>query len=184
MAAKLSRVLLAAFVATALTSGVAAGETVEAAKRRDIEELLRIFGQWDAGKGVGAQLLPAFRQVYTSVPDQVWRDLAEDLEATTLNDRYVAHYDRLYTAAEIREILDFQRTPLGRKLLANAPVTMTEMLVSKEEFRLDVARRIEWRLGAAGYTPRESPAPAAPSPGTVTLDRPGFSPSASQRPRR
>lgn len=168
-------IALFALASTVVCAVPAAGESMDAAKRRDIQEILRIE-RWNPGPDKLPQFLRALRDhAYPQVPEPDWAEAERAAaEVADPTERMIALHDRLYTADEIRQMLAFYRSPLGQKLLQGSALTTTEGFVGKQEYLVEVGQHIGSVLRKRGYEPREGGAPpAARGERLLTIDENG-----------
>lgn len=145
--------LLAALICVSVT---AHAETLSPAKRADIVRLLDMTGALDAGRHMSAALMPQLAKIIRQTrPDVSQRTLdavaievnavfAENLGG--LRDAVVPLYHKHFTAAEIRELIDFYSTPLGRKSLAVMPELMTDSMRVGQQWGESLGPKIEQRV--------------------------------------
>jgi hypothetical protein len=172
----MDRAAIALFPLAALLvcAAPAAGEPADAEKRRDIEEILRVV-RWDPGPDRVPELVAGLRTVYPQVPEREWGEVERVArEVPDPRERMVSLYARLYTGDEIRQMLAFYRSPLGQKMLVSGALTTTEGVVGKQEYFIEVGRRIESVLRQGGYQMHEPAAPpASRDGGRLTIDENG-----------
>jgi len=159
------------FAALLLFSLEASADALTPAKRADIRQLMEMTGASSiAQQFVSATSQNLFRSLKESrpdVPDRAFevmnRELtvlfAEKLQAPDgLLERTIPVYDRYFTHAEIRELLAFYRTAIGRKTIAVLPKVISESMVLGEKWGESLRPEIEKRVGAAlrreGLLPR------------------------------
>ncbi len=108
-----------------------AGPPIDPAKEADIRALLELSGTGDLLADLGPKSGAPFTQsIENLIPE---KDRAEKLSAAFV-ERYKAHfdsaemtnqivrlYDRHFTAAEIKQLLQFYGSPLGQKFAAEMP---------------------------------------------------------------
>jgi hypothetical protein len=153
-AARVVAALTTAFFAFA---GSAPAETTES-KKALIRELLQLSGGGASAEQVGRVFLAEIHAVYGSMIDEVMAsegDLTPEQESELrahladfdrfalafserfpqridldriLEDVYLPLYDRHFDEAELRVIVEFYRTPAGRKTVAVMPALMQEGL--------------------------------------------------------
>ncbi|MBL8141558.1 MAG: DUF2059 domain-containing protein [Acidobacteria bacterium] len=136
---KLSSVLI---VVACLGIGIAspaASQEIAPAFKADIETLLEVTGSANIATqmatAVSSQLIDAFKAQQPGMPDRAaaiikdvlatefstWAHAADGLQAKT-----VASYARHFTHDEIRGLITFYRSDLGRKAIAEMPALMAE----------------------------------------------------------
>lgn len=129
--------------ATAQTLGQAAAAArkapaVDPALRADIEKLMAITGSTDLGRQMASQVTDAFlngfKQNQDVVPPRVIEIVREVVNAefsqffagAELKDKQIALYAKYFTHADVKGLIAFYETDLGRKAVANMPSLMRE----------------------------------------------------------
>jgi hypothetical protein len=103
--------LLAALLASAAP---AAAEPVDAAKRRDIEDLLRVV-RWDPGRDSVPEIIAALRKGCPQVTESEWGEIERAArEVPGPMERMIALHARLYTADESARSSRSIARPSGR----------------------------------------------------------------------
>ena len=149
------------------TSGQPAGaQTVDGAFRSDIEQLLEVTGSAQIGAQFAnmmtAQMLEGLKQSQPSVPD-VWFEVARqvlDEEFTKafasggLTSRLVSIYAKHLTPNDVKGLLTFYRSDLGRKVIGVMPTVMQESSLAGQEWGREmmpgILATLERRLRAEG----------------------------------
>jgi len=150
------------FATLLLFASVSFADELTPAKRADIRQLLDVTGASSlAQQFVAATSQNLFRSLKESrpdVPDRAFevmnRELtalfAEKLQAPDgLLERTIPVYDKHFTHAEIRELLAFYRTAIGRKTIAVLPKVVGESMVLGEKWGESLRPEIEKRVAAA-----------------------------------
>ena len=134
----------------------------------EILELLDVTGGAKLGEQMGGTMTAiTMQQVRTAHPDITKRyiEIAEEeiialieRELGVLTDRMVPPYARHITRDDVRGLIAFYRTDLGRKTIEVMPAIMQDSIRMGQEWGIEVTpklmRAIEKRLGQEGYTPR------------------------------
>lgn len=84
---------------------------------------------------------PAFTQ---GVGDRMRRDIGE------LVERLVPIYDSLYTADEVRQLVAFYESPLGRRLVETQPRIAEAMMPIAEQWGMEVAAQVMLEMARSG----------------------------------
>jgi hypothetical protein len=143
-------VLLASTVLAAENPALAQPGT-EDAKRADIRRLLELTGAGDLWMQVVRQLLQNFKQVVPKVPAKVWDELAKEINARELIELVVPAYERHFTHADIRSLISFYSSPVGRKFVRVQPALVQESMAAGQAWGVQIGKRLEERLRKAGY---------------------------------
>ena len=129
------------------------------AKEHDIRQLLNDMG---AGK-LGAQMMDQmFGTIRTSmkqqVPEKVWDELIAETKVEfspeKLIELVVPIYDKHYTHDEIRQLISFYESPLGRKVTSVTPLLAQESFDTGVAHARIVLQRFNERLRSKGYEPQ------------------------------
>lgn len=117
---------------------------VSAAERADILKLINTTGALDIGMHVGSaladQLIGNIKRLHPEISDVAVRDIKQAC-ADILNrpstraklvDASVRIYAKYYTDADIRGMIRFYNTPLGKKIIRNAPKVSQEGMLAGE----------------------------------------------------
>ena len=145
-----------------VVSGAASGAEMAAEKRADIRQLIGATG----GHKLGAQIAEttsrsvamALRTTRPDIPDRFYTVMGRELAALFeeridapggLIERLVEVYDKHFTHAEVRELLAFYRTPIGRKSLEVLPALTSESMAVGQAWGQSLGPEIRQRLQTA-----------------------------------
>ena len=146
------------FVVLALVLGLgfgpAYGQDEAASKQADIKKLLGITGASNTGLRVFSQVIGMFQRAHSEVPEAVWMEMVSEAEAEVegfVMEMLVPIYDKHLTHADIKGLIAFYETPVGRKLLAVMPRMHQESRTAGEIWGREFARTVQERLAEKGY---------------------------------
>jgi len=153
-----------------LSAGVrpAIAQELDPAFRADILKLLEVTGAAKMGEQMASlmssQVLEAFRQSAPSVPSRAFDIGKEVLDAEfakafsgpdSLLNLLVPIYARHLTQQEVKGLIAFYETELGRKTIAVMPAVMQESVQAGQEWGVKTAPRLQQvlmdRLKAEGF---------------------------------
>lgn len=146
--------LLVAICALAIGQGALAQSkpaAVDSAKRRDIVKLMQLSGAGDMGAQVAQQMIPALKQSMADVPEEFWTQFAAKIKADALIERLVPIYDRNLTASDIKQLIAFYESPIGKKLIQAQPKIMQESMEAGRQWGMEIAREAMREIEAKGY---------------------------------
>ena len=129
--------------------------SADSAKLRLIRQLLARLRVTDQALQVMEQQLPAQRAANPRVPALFWERFMEQARARSgeLEEGYAALYDRHFSAAEIRELLAFYDTPIGKRFLEVQPVLLREGIALGQEWGSRIGAEVGRTLAAEGVKP-------------------------------
>jgi len=145
------------FVALALVLGLGFSPVYgqdEAIKQADIKKLLDITGAANTGLRVFSQVIGMFQRAHSEVPEAVWLEMVSEAEAKVdafVMEMLVPIYEKHLTHEDIKGLIAFYETPVGRKLLAVMPLMHQESRTAGEIWGREFARTVQERLAAKGY---------------------------------
>lgn len=128
---------------------------IEKDKDRDIRRVLAMVLPKERINQTLSEVLEALRQITRpQVPDKVWQDVIEELhiDSELILQSYVRIYDFYYTHDEVRQLLKFYESPLGRKLVRNAVLIELESSAHGQRIGRELIQRVTEKLRAKGYS--------------------------------
>lgn len=120
-------------------------------KEKDIRKLLDMTGAGQLGKQLMDQMLAQFKQAMPRVPEKFWDEVAKETSVEQLVEMVVPVYDGNFEHEDIKGLIAFYESPLGKKLIAAQPQIMKESMAAGQKWGMEVAARIVKRLQAEGY---------------------------------
>lgn len=161
---RIKHCLAAAFVVLSVNFAPSA-QAQDVERQKAIIELLQVTGMSNVlGQmitGMSSNVASAIKQQKPDMPDKVVTILTEEILAG-LNDNQgslIANiavlYEKYFTAAEIRELIAFYKTPIGRKALSTLPQITSESMQIGQQWAQSVMpqiiERAKARLAEEGY---------------------------------
>jgi hypothetical protein len=144
---------------------------VDPAVRADIEKLMAITGSANLGAQMATQVSDAFLDSFKQttlnvVPPRVIEivrevltiDFAKAFNGPEIKDQQIALYAKYFTHADIKGLIAFYETDLGRKAVANMPSLMREGGEIGQRWAQgalpEMLKVLEARLKAEGFLPQ------------------------------
>lgn len=121
-----------------------AGEA--AAKRQDIRKLLEVTGAAQIGQQIAAQMLPMFKQSNPQVPQKFWDEVMKEFDTKSMIELIIPIYDKHLTHDDVRGLIAFYQSPLGRKVTGVMPQITQESMQAGQQWGMQIAQRIQKRL--------------------------------------
>jgi len=160
---KLLRILVLLAVFSSLAP-LAAADDLTPQKRADIERLLEMTGATKVGKQMAAlstaQMVQSLRLSHPGIPQKALDVLPEEVGAVfdahvpVFVAQIIPVYHRYFSAEEIKGMIAFYSTDLGRKAISAMPGLMSEsMLIGQkwgEGLSPELAERVRARLKKEG----------------------------------
>jgi hypothetical protein len=148
--------IVAVFLIALLAAPYSSAETISAEKRADIEQLLEMTGALEIGKqmsdAVVAQMSQAIMASHPDLPPKIFDILNEEVSGLIGENlpNFVALvtpvYDKHYTDEEIKGLIRFYQTDLGKKTIQVLPVLMQESMMIGQQWGQALAPEIQKRI--------------------------------------
>ena len=138
-----------------------AADELTPAKREDIKRLLQATGSMQIARtmsqAVVGQMSETIKKARPDIPPQMFDVMSEEVNKTIAEemtakggfvDLMVVLYNKYYTHEDIKGLLAFFESPLGKKAGSLAPVMSREGLVIGQRWGQSLAPKIEQRVKA------------------------------------
>lgn len=152
------RFVLASLVLLVSFSLPVKSEELSPEKRADIERLLDMTGAMalstQMASAVTTQLFQAIKKARPDIPARVLDALPAVVQATfeanvgSLKEATIPIYHKHFSASEIKEIIQFYSTDLGKKTIRLMPVLMQESMLAGQRWGESLGPEIERRVKA------------------------------------
>jgi hypothetical protein len=131
-----------------------------AERRADIKRLLGLMKVIEEEVKSINHFFDAFKRSLPNVPAKVWEELRQEFEAEfnaeMIVETYVPIFARHLSAADVKELIKFYESPLGKTFLEVMPRVREEAFADGYERGRRLRQRVEERLKARGYAPPET----------------------------
>ena len=155
------------FISMHLSASYAPAASSDFQKNEDIRKLLNMTGSLKIGEqfagAFSAQITAVIKKVQPSIPDSVITILDEEMkrlveeamtEKSGLVEALCGIYDKYYTHDEIKKLIEFYQTPVGKKTVAVLPSIMQESITAGQAWGQATApillERLKKRLKTRG----------------------------------
>jgi hypothetical protein len=156
---KMSRIVRFLFIAAiVLSSPLAMGQEVSAAKRAEIEKLLQTTGALQIGQQFASamvgQITNALRASHANIPQKALDVLPDEVNAViasnipSFKELVIQIYDQHFTLGDLKGLNDFYATDLGRKLVSTLPSLAQESMIAGQKWGQSLGPEIERRIQA------------------------------------
>ena len=120
----------------------------DASKQADIQKLMNLTGAANLGVQAADQMIASMRGAMATVPDKFWTEFRKEINADELVNLIIPVYDKHLTPAELKELIKFYETPVGKKMIAVMPAITAESMQIGQQWGMEVARRARAKLDA------------------------------------
>ncbi|BAZ31439.1 hypothetical protein NIES4074_39120 [Cylindrospermum sp. NIES-4074] len=126
----------------------------ETEKINNIKKLIEITGSRNLSQQITTQLIAALKSEYPQVPQKFWDTFAAELKPDEMIDEFIPIYGKYYTNEEIKQLIAFYETPLGKKTIRILPEISRESTAIGLRYGREAGERALKKLEAEGYLRR------------------------------
>lgn len=107
---------------------MAAPSQAQTASADSIRELLVLTDADKLSRTLLQRLVPTLQQLLPDAPDAFWRDFIAEVDHAELEAMIIPIYQQHLSEEDVRQLVAFYSTPVGRKLVRLQPVIAEESL--------------------------------------------------------
>jgi hypothetical protein len=151
--------------APAASPAAAPAPAVSPEVAKDIHKLLEVTHAADMSKAAISQTIAQFKKAMPDVPEDFWTRLEAkvDLEINGLLDQLVPVYAKYLSPEDVKGLISFYESPLGRRFVAAQPKISGEAMTAAMAWGRDIGVKIMAEAQAEQAKPAAKPA-AGPAP--------------------
>lgn len=148
------------FAVTPLVSAQTA-ETVQAAQTEETDEyketlgkMLKLSGSLTTSENMVPQMISMMKQSMPTVPDSYWDSFAAKWKLKAgdkLIGLFVPVYKKYLTLDDLKEIIVFYESPVGKKLAASTPGMTMEGVKMGQKLGQEIVSEMQKELQSDGY---------------------------------
>lgn len=121
----------------------------------DVKRLIEATGVVERELKSLEPLLERMRAQAPQIPEKVWKEVQTEFRNVftreTIIEMYAPVYSRHFAPDEIRRLLAFYSSPLGKKLVAETPMIEVEVFIDGMQRGMNIGEKIREMLKARGY---------------------------------
>ena len=147
----MNKTVIAVVVLLGIICGPATVDSAEKANPQAVtvaKELLHISGAGELGEQMLDQMIAAQKQASPQVPEKFWTDFRSEVNTEELIDLVAPVYARHFTVDEMQQLIQFYKTPVGKKLVQKLPVISSESMAAGQKWGFQLGMRIAQKLAA------------------------------------
>ena len=120
----------------------------------DIRNLLKVNKTKESMEQVIPLMINQFKQLRPDIPANVWSMMEKEIKNEGLDDlleKMIPIYKKHFTHTEIKELVAFYTSPIGKKLADKTPVMTQESSVIGQEWGQELGAKMAQKLKKQGY---------------------------------
>jgi hypothetical protein len=147
--------------ATTAAKSTAPADLAAEAKRADIRRLLELTGATKLGMQMMNQSLTSMRRAMPNVPKEFWEEFQASIDPNDLTELAVPAYEKHLTHADIKELIKFYESPIGKKMITVQPLIVADTMAAGQKWGRAMGMKVAKQLQEKGYDRKPGdPAPA------------------------
>jgi hypothetical protein len=135
----------------AIIIGTSAFSVYGQTKNDDIIKLLRVSGSDKMADQMMAALIPQFKQIVPDIPDAFWVRFKQKINIDELVLACVPAYSKYYTHDEIKQLIKFYESPLGKRMVEVTPLLTQETMAIGQKWGEKLGQEIVNELIKEGF---------------------------------
>ena len=121
---------------------------------KTLKQMFTVSGAEGSYKAVINQFTTMFRQKYPDVDSQIWDDFEAEFSKASMDElaeMLVPTYKKYMTIDDLKELIRFYETPVGKKYAKNMPNIMQESMQVGQEWGMKIGQQLEAKMKEKGY---------------------------------
>ncbi|MCF8362099.1 MAG: DUF2059 domain-containing protein [Prolixibacteraceae bacterium] len=121
---------------------------------KDLEKFLQINGSTETYNIMYEQILTQLKMSKPGVPDSVWSNLKTEVfdnEVKELTKKMVPLYKKHFTHEDVKELINFYESPIGKKLVTKTPLLTQESMQFSQQWGMSLMGKLNGWLSEKGY---------------------------------
>lgn len=127
------------------------GYSQDTPKNQNIKTLLEMTGSGKLGVQVIQNMLTSFKQNFSNVPEEFWNNFMKEVNPEMLITMIIPIYDKYYTEEDIKKMIEFYQSPVGKKVISTLPQVMQESTQVGQIWGKEIAKKVHDNLKEKGY---------------------------------
>jgi len=120
-------------------------------KNDDIIKLLKVSGTDKLADQMMTVIIPQFKQLVPGIPDAFWVKFRQKINIDELLLACVPAYSKYYTHDEIKQLIRFYESPLGKRMVEVTPLITQETMAIGQQWGEKLGQDIVNELIKDGY---------------------------------
>lgn len=122
----------------------------DTAFQQDILHLIEISGSKQVSAQVFDQMVLSFNQSFPDIPEVFWQEMKKEINTNDFIRMLLPIYEKYYTHADIKALIAFYQSPIGKKTVAVLPQITKESMQVGQLWGMEIAEKTMKRLQEEG----------------------------------
>lgn len=127
-----------------------AQDTISKDMKKDLEELMVLMGVTDMANQIMVQMIEQLKPLTPNAPESFWPKFLEKVDSKSFVDMLIPIYAKHYTHSDIKELITFYQSPIGKKVTANLPAITQESMTVGQQWGMNLGQQVMEELQKEG----------------------------------
>lgn len=119
-----------------------------------LQKLFKISGTEETYQVAIKQMFTIFKQQYSNIEESTWKDLVKEFAQTSLLEltkMLVPVYSKHLSLEDLKELIIFYESPVGKKYAKSTPLIMKESMEVGQEWGRKIGEKFAKKMEEKGY---------------------------------
>jgi len=122
--------------------------------KESLQKMMILSGSEESYKMAITQMMTMFKQQKPDVPANIWDELEAEFLKTSLTDlvdMLTPVYKKHLTLEDVKGMISFYETPLGKKFALKTPLIMQESMQVGQQWGMKIGQEFAKKMAEKGY---------------------------------
>lgn len=129
----------------------AADQALDPQKEKDIRVLIELSGAAKRSQQMFDAVVGQLQKLHPEIPQEFWAGIAKEADFEGFITQIVPIYANHFSNDEIKELIKFYESPVGRKLVHEFPAVIQESAQVDQKWAYDLNAKVARRMTEKGY---------------------------------
>jgi hypothetical protein len=123
----------------------------DSTKIRHIHQLMELTGMAKLGNQMMTNIISSYKQNYPAATTEFWDAFMKEADMSQLFEKIIPVYEQNFTDDDIKQLIVFYQSPVGRKMIDKMPVIMQQSMQIGSEWGKQLSEKVIEKLKQKGY---------------------------------
>jgi len=143
--------MLRTAIVTALFLSSLSLSAQDSTKIKHIHELMDLTGMARLGTQMITNMVASYKQNYPAATAEFWDAFMKEADMSELFEKIIPVYEENFTDDDIRQLIAFYQSPIGKKMIEKMPVIMQQSMQIGTEWGKQMSEKVIEKLKQKGY---------------------------------
>lgn len=122
--------------------------------KETLQKMLKISGSEESYHAAINQMFTMFKQQFSAVNEETWTSFEAEFKNTSINvllELIVPVYQKHMTIEDLKELIKFYETPVGKKFALKTPLIVQESMQVGQQWGMKIGQDFAKKMKDKGY---------------------------------